>query len=59
MTTVIRMLRYLKGTSSRKILFKANRHLDLAAYTNTDSVGDQDDRKSSSGYFNLVGGLEE
>ena len=56
MTSVIRILRYLKGTSSRGILFKANKHLDLVAFTDADWAGDQDDRKSTSAYFTLLGG---
>ena len=56
MTAVMRILRYLKGTSSRGILLKKNDHLDLRAYTNADWAGDRDDRRSTSGYFTLVGG---
>ena len=56
MTIVIRILRYLKGTSSRGILFKANKHLDLVAYTDADWAGDRDDRKFTFGSFTLVGG---
>ena len=36
MTIVMRILRYLKGTSSRGILFMKNDHLDLLAYTDVD-----------------------
>ena len=36
MTVVMRILRYLKGTSSKGILFKKNDHLDLLAYTYAD-----------------------
>ena len=32
MTTIMRILRYLKGTSSRGILFRKYGHLDLVAY---------------------------
>ena len=56
MTEVMRILRYLKGTSSRGILFRKNDHLDLLAYTEADWAWDQDDRKSMFGYFTLVGG---
>ena len=56
MTVVMRILRYLKGTSSRGILFKKNDHLDLLAYTDVDWARDRDDRRSTSGYFTLVGG---
>ncbi|XP_057543835.1 uncharacterized mitochondrial protein AtMg00810-like [Amaranthus tricolor] len=56
MDTVIRILRYLKGTSSRGVFFKKNDHLDLMAYTDADWVGDRDSMKSTLGYFTLVGG---
>ena len=49
-------LEILIGTSSREILFRRNEHLDLVAYTDVDCAGDWDDRKSTSGYFNLIGG---
>ena len=56
MTAIMRILRYLKGTSDRGILFQKHGHLDLLAYTNADCAGDRDDRKSTSGYFTLVEG---
>ena len=40
MTAVMRILRYLKGTSSRGIMFRKNDHLDLLAYTDADLAGD-------------------
>ena len=55
MTAVMRILRYLKGTSSKGILFKKNDHLDLLAYTDAYWAGDKDDRMSTSSYFTLVG----
>ena len=56
MTAVMRILRYLKSTSSRGLLFGKNDNLDLLAYTNANWAGDRDDKKSTSGYFTLVGG---
>uniref|UniRef100_A0A803LEC5 Uncharacterized protein n=1 Tax=Chenopodium quinoa TaxID=63459 RepID=A0A803LEC5_CHEQI len=56
MIAVMRILRYLKGTSCTGIYFAQNGHLDLIAYTDADWAGDRDDRKSTSGYFTLVGG---
>ena len=55
MTTVMRILRYLKGTSSRGILFRKNDHLDLLAYTDADQTSERDDKRSISDYFTLVG----
>lgn len=52
----MRILRYLKGTSIKGILYRKNEHIDLIGYTDADCAGDRDDRKSSSGYFTLVGG---
>ena len=51
----MKILRYLKGTSSRGILFKKNDHLDLLAYTKADWASDRDDRRSIFGYFTLAG----
>ena len=44
-SSVMRILRYLKGTSSRGILFRKNGHLDLLGYTDAYWTGDRDDRK--------------
>ena len=55
-TTIMRILRYVKGTSSKGILFLKNDHLDLLAYTDADWAEDQDGRRSTSRYFTLVGG---
>jgi hypothetical protein len=56
MEAVTRILRYLKGTSDRGVFYGKNRNLDLVAYTDADWAGDRDSRKSTSGYFTLVGG---
>ena len=53
---VMRLLRYLKGTCNRGILFRRNQHLNLIAYTDADWAGDRDDQRSTSRYFTLVGG---
>ena len=53
---VMRIVRYLKGTYGRGILFKKNGNLDLLAYTDADWAGDRDGRNSTSGYFTFVGG---
>ena len=56
MEAVFRILRYLKGTPGRGVLYRSNGHLNPTAYTDADWAGDKDDRKSTSGYFTLVGG---
>nr|GEW54323.1 putative RNA-directed DNA polymerase [Tanacetum cinerariifolium] len=38
------------------VLFKANGHLETQVYTNADWAGDKGNRRSTSGYFILVGG---
>ena len=54
MDDVIRILRYLKETIGRGIMFEKIGQLALFAYTYIDWVGDQDGRKSTSGYLTLV-----
>jgi hypothetical protein len=56
MGAVIRILRYLKGTSSKGVFYRKNGHLELQAYTDADWAGDRDDRKSTLGYFTLIAG---
>lgn len=56
MTSVMTILRNLKGTTITGIYFDKNDHLDLIAYTDADLAGNHDVRKSTSGYFTLVGG---
>lgn len=52
----MRILRYLKGTSERGIVFKNHGHHDIEVYTDADWAGNLMDRRSTSGYFALVGG---
>ncbi|KAJ0615698.1 putative RNA-directed DNA polymerase [Helianthus annuus] len=56
MEAVIRIIRYLKGTPNHGVLFKSNGHLEIQAYTDADWAGDKGNRRSTSGYFTLVGG---
>ncbi|XP_057515578.1 secreted RxLR effector protein 161-like [Amaranthus tricolor] len=56
MAAILRILRYLKGTSNKGVFYSKNDNLDLVGYTDADWAGDRDDRKSTSGYFTLVGG---
>ncbi|XP_050150531.1 uncharacterized protein LOC126625495 [Malus sylvestris] len=56
MNAVMRILRYLKGSLSKGILFKRNNHFSVEGYTDADWAGSIDDRRSTSGYFTFVGG---
>ncbi|KAA3467430.1 copia-type polyprotein [Gossypium australe] len=49
--TVKRVFQYLKGTTELGILYKKRGEERLLAYSNSDSAGDLDGRKSTSGYF--------
>jgi hypothetical protein len=53
---VIRILRYLKGSPGKGLMFSRNSHLKIKGYTDADWVGSISDRKSTSGYFMFVGG---
>ena len=55
MEAVMRILRYLKGTNDLGILYKKNKNLKVCGYTDADWAGDQDQRKSTSRYFTLIG----
>lgn len=41
------ILRYLKGTASYGILYKKGEEVKLTGWSNSDSAGDVDDRKST------------
>jgi hypothetical protein len=56
MDLVIRIVRYLKGSPGRGILFKSHGHLDIMGYSDADWAGCNTDRRSTSGYFTFVGG---
>nr|GEV39216.1 putative ribonuclease H-like domain-containing protein [Tanacetum cinerariifolium] len=55
MNAVLRIIRYLKGTTRHGVLFKSNGHLNIRVYTDADWAGDKGNRRSTSGYFSLVG----
>nr|GFB18028.1 putative ribonuclease H-like domain-containing protein [Tanacetum cinerariifolium] len=50
------IVRYLKGTAGHGVLFRSNGHLNIQMYTDVDWAGDKGNRRSTSGYFSLVGG---
>ena len=56
MDAIIRILRYLKSSPGKGLLFSKNAHLDIEGYTVADWAGNILDRKSTSGYFTFVGG---
>ena len=47
-------LRYIKGTVSLGMFYKKGGSEKLVGYTDSDYAGDQDDRKSTSGYVFLM-----
>ena len=49
-----RVLRYLKGTTGFGIFYKKGGEDELVAYTDSDYVGDLEDRKSTSSYVFLL-----
>lgn len=53
---VKRVLRYLKGTPGKGLLFRKNEFLGVEVYTDADWAGSVTDRRSTSGYCTFVGG---
>lgn len=56
MEAAMRLVRYLKGSVGRGVLFQKQGHLEIEAYTDADWAGNSNDRRSTSGYFTIVGG---
>lgn len=56
MEAVFRILKYLKTSPRKGILFSKNNHLRVEAYTDADWAGSLVDRKSTSVYCTFVGG---
>jgi hypothetical protein len=50
-----RILRYLQGTRNLGIYYTKGEKSDLIGFTDSDYAGDQDDRKSTSGYVFMLG----
>lgn len=50
-----RILRYLQGTKDFGIFYRKGEKADLIGFTDSDYAGDQDDRKSTSGYVFMLG----
>jgi hypothetical protein len=56
MDTVIRIIRYLKGSLGKGIQLRKNGKSGIMGYTDADWARSIVDRKSISGYFTFVGG---
>ncbi|CAL8157474.1 unnamed protein product [Prunus armeniaca] len=56
MGAVMRILRYLKVTPGKGLMFCKNGHTDVEGYTDADWAGSVTNRCSMSGYFTFVGG---
>ncbi|XP_039146894.1 uncharacterized mitochondrial protein AtMg00810-like [Dioscorea cayenensis subsp. rotundata] len=52
---LLRVLRYLRGTISRSLLFSATSSLELRAYCDVDWAGDASDRRSTTGFCIFFG----
>ena len=55
MNVVIQILRYLKSSPGRGLMFRKHNHLNVEGYSDAEWVGSSD-RKSTSRYFTFVGG---
>ena len=53
---VYRILRYLKGTPRKGILFRNMTTYIVEIYSDVDGVGSTTDRRSTSNYYSFVGG---
>ncbi|XP_068655913.1 secreted RxLR effector protein 161-like [Aristolochia californica] len=56
MNAVNLILRYLKSSPGKGILFKRGGDLKIEGYTDADWAGSIEDRRSTSGYFTFIGG---
>ncbi|KAI5349461.1 hypothetical protein L3X38_002348 [Prunus dulcis] len=55
MRAVTRILRYLKVTSGKGLMFSKYGHTDMEGYTDADWASSATNRHSMSGYFTFVG----
>ena len=53
---VLHIVWYLKGTAEHGVLFEKHEHLEINGFTDADWAGNPNDRKSTAGYFTMVGG---
>ena len=52
----LRILRYLKGTPGKGLLFANRGHFQVEVFTDADWAGSVTDRRSTSGYCTFIGG---
>ncbi|CAL8138741.1 unnamed protein product [Prunus armeniaca] len=55
-TKVDQILRYLKSTSGKGLMFSKNGDLEVVGYTDADWADSITDRRFTSSYFTFVGG---
>ena len=53
---IYRIVRYLKGTLGKQLLFQKGDEFKLEAYTNVDWTGSMTDKRSIVGYCTFLGG---
>ncbi|KAH9649138.1 hypothetical protein KPL70_025878 [Citrus sinensis] len=51
-----RILRYLKGTPGKGLMFRKRDNLQIEVFTDADWAGSSTDRRSTSGYCTFIGG---
>nr|CAN70101.1 hypothetical protein VITISV_041740 [Vitis vinifera] len=56
MEVVYRILRYLKVTPGKGLIFEKNQRRDIEAFSDADWAGSVQDRRSTSGYYTYVWG---
>lgn len=56
LSTVHKLLKYLKGSPGQGILYKSHRHIKAEAYTDADWAGSKTYRKSTTGYCTMIFG---
>lgn len=56
LTTIIRILTYLKKALGKGLISKQLGHFDVNSYTNADWVDNITDKRPTSGYFTSIGG---
>ena len=53
---VKRVFRYIRGTSTKGILYDGNKHIEPIGYSDSDYAGCKESRKSTSAYIFLIAG---